>query len=366
MRNVYRKLLLLIAGATQKELARQVQYLKIENQILRSKLPARVSVTPQERNRLVRFGARLGKAIHELVTIVHPGTLLRWIREDRKSKHTKPVKVGRRPTAESTRKLILKLARENNWGYTRILGELRKLGIKSISRNTVKNMLKAHGLDPGPQRGVGTWDEFLKIHAATLWQCDFLSVRTLTRKGLRDLYLLVFLHVESRRVFVTPATAHPNEAWVCDQAKAFAAHAEESGLGADIVMHDRDTKFTAQFDATLSEAGVRVQKAAYRSPNTVAFVERFNQTLRQELLEHFIVFGERHLHHLVSVFIDYYHRLRPHQGKENDLLVPVSVPKKRQRRKQRRPPRHSAIPLSEIRCEQRLGGLLKHYYRKAA
>jgi putative transposase len=104
-----------------------------------------------------------------------------------------------------------------------------------------------------------------------------------------------------------------------------------------------------------------VQKAAYRSPNTVAFVERFNQTLRQELLEHFIVFGERHLNHLVSVFIDYYHRLRPHQAKENELLVPVS-----RRKKQRRRQEPTEIPLSEIRCEDRLGGLLKHYYRKAA
>jgi len=64
MRNIYTKLLLLIAGATQKELARHVQYLKIENQILRSKLPARVPVTLKERNRLVRFGARLGTAIY--------------------------------------------------------------------------------------------------------------------------------------------------------------------------------------------------------------------------------------------------------------------------------------------------------------
>ena len=115
---------------------------------------------------------------------------------------------------------------------------------------------------------------------ATLWQCDFLSIRSLTTKGIRDLYLLVFLHVESRRVFVSPATFHPNKGWACDQAKAFADHAEESGLGADIVMHDRDGKFMAEFDATLKDAGLRVQKAAYRSPNTVAFVERFNQTLR--------------------------------------------------------------------------------------
>jgi putative transposase len=72
MRNIYNALLLLIAGATQKELARQVSYLKVENKILRGNLPARVPVTAQERNRLIRFGQKLGKAMGELVSIVHP------------------------------------------------------------------------------------------------------------------------------------------------------------------------------------------------------------------------------------------------------------------------------------------------------
>jgi len=96
----------------------------------------------------------------------------------------------------------------------------------------------------------------------------------------------------------------------------------------------------------------------------VAFVERFIQTLGQECLDHFIVFGERHLNHLCSVFLDYYHRLRPHQSKENELLSPAKKPKTTGKAK---PPRVPAIvPLTEIRCETRLGGLLKHYYRKAA
>ena len=122
-------------------------------------------------------------------------------------------------------------------------------------------------------------------------------------------------------------------------------------------MHDRDTKFSAAFDTELRSAGLRVQKSAFRSPNTVAFVERFIQTLGQECLDHFIVFGERHLNHLCSVFLDFCHRLRPHQGKENELLVMA-------KRKRKAPP--ATIRLSGVRCEQRLGGLLKHYYRKAA
>jgi putative transposase len=185
MYSIFHSLLLVIAGATQKELARQVKYLKVENETLRAKLPGRITITSKERQRLLKFGKNLGsKAINAVVGIVSPATFLRWIREDKKASKRKtklpPAKRGRKRTPEQIQKLILKLGRETGWGYTRILGELKKLGIRAITRNTVKNILKAAGLDPGPKRGEGTWDEFLKQHAASLWQCDFFSQRVLT------------------------------------------------------------------------------------------------------------------------------------------------------------------------------------------
>jgi putative transposase len=356
MRNIYRSLLLLLVGATQKELARQVRYLTIENQMLRSRLPRRLTITPQERNRLVRFGAKLGSALGHLVSIVHPDTLRRWIREDRRGRR-KAISRGRRRTPEQIRRLIIKLARETGWGYTRILGELKKLGVRKVSRNTVKSILKAHGLDPGPQRGLGTWDEFLKIHAATLWQCDFFSKRVLTPKGLRDLFVVVFLHVGTRRVFLTPATQHPNEAWVTKQAKAFVCYARTKKLGTEIIMHDRDTKFTARFDACLENSGLEARRSAYGAPNTAAYVERFVQSIKQECLDYFVVFGERHMDHLCREFVEHYHAERPHQGLDNEMPKPC-------RKKRKRQP--ELIPLGAIACRKRLGGLLKHYHRKAA
>ncbi|MBX3452827.1 MAG: hypothetical protein KF777_25040, partial [Planctomycetaceae bacterium] len=116
MKNLYHRLLLLIAGATHQELARHVRFLKTENQILRSKLPKRVPITVKEQNRLVKFGAKLGTALSELTTIVHPDTLLRWIRESTKAKRKRPVSKGRPGTKEQIRELILRLARENDWG----------------------------------------------------------------------------------------------------------------------------------------------------------------------------------------------------------------------------------------------------------
>lgn len=102
-------------------------------------------------------------------------------------------------------------------------------GIKSVSRNTVKATLKENGLNPGLARGKSTWDEFLKIHAATLWQCDFFSKKVLTPKGLRDIFVLVFLHIDGRRVFATPASFKAGRDLMRTQAEAFVQHVKDGG-----------------------------------------------------------------------------------------------------------------------------------------
>jgi putative transposase len=363
VRNLYTSLLILLTQATDRELARMVRYLKEENRVLRARLPDRINVTRKERNRLLRFGRDLGSAIQEIVTIVSPGTFLRWIREEKKTGTQQSSTRGRRRTAEEIRNLILLMASENSWGYTRIMGEIKKLGIKPPSRNTVKKILKAAGFDPGPRRGEGTWDEFLSRHAATLVQCDFLSKKVVTPTGFRELYLLVFLHVQTRRAYITPATAQPNEAWVRQQTQEFLRHAKENELPVKRLFHDRDTKFTKAVDQDLKLAGIKVQKTAFRAPNTNAFVERFIQSIEQECLDHFLVIGAQHLNHLVTSWLEYYHTERPHQAKENELLVP----QRGQPKKRRRVPVAVDLPkLQNVQCRERLGGLLKHYYRKAA
>ncbi|MEQ1829976.1 MAG: integrase core domain-containing protein, partial [Pirellula sp.] len=363
-RNIYTSLMLVIAGSTSKELARQVSYLKAENQILRSRLPERIILTHREKNRLVRFAKNLGSALNELATIVHPSTIRRWIRDasDKVAKTRK--NVGRPRTAEQIEKLILKLAKDNSWGYTRILGELKKLGIESVTRNTVKNILKRNGYDVGPKRGPGTWDEFIKRHAKTMWQCDFYSKKVVSKTGLRDLFVLVFLHLETRRVFITPASYHPDEAWVLEQAEAFKQHVKEEKLSCKLLMHDRDTKFTKTFDEAFSGGKRDVKVSAFRSPNTNAYVERFSQTLQQECLDHFVVFGKSHFDHLCSEYREHYHTERPHQSLENIVLPTAKA--KRTKKSKMQSTETAMIPLSSISCKERLGGLLKHYSRKAA
>lgn len=135
--SVFQSLLLVLAGATPKELARQIKYLKVENDILRGKLPKRITVTAKRKEPTGAVRAEAGgKVLRQLTTIVVPNTLLGWIRAEKKDGKKQPVKRGRRRTPDQIRLLILKLAKENQWGYTRILGELKKLGIRLISRNT--------------------------------------------------------------------------------------------------------------------------------------------------------------------------------------------------------------------------------------
>jgi putative transposase len=148
-----------------------------------------------------------------------------------------------------------------------------------------------------------------------------------------------------------------------EQAATFIRQTKAEKLGTGILMHDRDGKFMATFDAAIKQSGIDVKKSAPRSPNTVAFVERFIQTIQQECLDHFIVFGSKHMDYLCSQFAEYYHNERPHQGKENDLLTRTA---KAKRRSVAVISKIESLPLSQIRCNQRHGGLLKHYYRSAA
>lgn len=345
-----------LAQATEREVVRHVQYLKNENRVLRDRLPEHIVTTPAERARLLKYGRPVGPAINQLITIVVPGTFHRWVREAKGQKRMKPNKTGRPKKSIDLKKLILRIARDTGWGYTRVLGELRKLTRQKISRQTVANIMREVGLEPGPKRGEKTWDEFVKIHARSLWQADFFTKRTLTLRGWRYLYMLVFLNVATRKVFVTKATQHPNNQWVTERAAEFVRHARDNRIGVDLVFHDADRKFSKAFRESLRNRGARPRKLHPRSPNLNAYVERWIQSIQVECLDHFMVLGEAHLNHLVQEFVAHYHAERPHQGIDNQLIMPGKPP-----------PNDESVPsLRQLVCRERLGGLLKHYERRAA
>ena len=140
-----------LARCTENELRQQIEFLKAENEMLRKRVPKqRIFLKPEERRRLLKLGSAIGPDAAKLITIVSKRTYQRWVREKNYGKATK--KMGRPRTQGSVREIIIRLARETAWGYSRILGELRKLRICGISRTTVKNILKEEGIKPSFKR----------------------------------------------------------------------------------------------------------------------------------------------------------------------------------------------------------------------
>ncbi len=222
----------------------------------------------------------------------------------------------------------------------------------SISRRCV---LKSAGIETGPERGEGTWASFIKRHAATLWACDFMSVKTWTKKGLVDVFVLFFIHIGSRRVHLAGMTTNPDTAWVGQQAGEVATFFAGQTVKTSHLIRDRDSKFGQAFDADFESQGITVVKVGPKCPNMNAHAERWIRSARAECLDHFIVFGETHLLHLLNEYILHYNTERAHQGVGNRPLDEADAAA-------------SSLPFTgeKVLCRQRLGGLLRHYSRQQA
>jgi putative transposase len=274
--------------------------------------------------------------------------LVRWHRELVRRKWAQPqVRYGRPSIDAEVLALVLRLADENPpWGYQRIVGELRKLGV-SVSPSTVRRMLLNAGLEPAPRRSGPTWQEFLRQQAAGIMACDFFTVETVS---LRRLYVLFFIAHSSRRVWLAGCTANPTGAWVTQQPRNVGL--DFSGQGVRFLIRDRDSKYSCPFDEVFRSEGIRIVKTPVRAPKANAIAERFVRTVRAECLDWLLILSRRHLEGVLRVYVDHYNREGPHRALE---LRPPELDERRQR-----------SPEGEIRRRDQLGGLIHEYERQAA
>jgi transposase InsO family protein len=190
------------------------------------------------------------------------------------------------------RELVLRLARENSsWGYVRIVGELRKLGI-DVSATLVRNTLRAAGVPPAPERDRLSWRSFLCQHAATTLACDFLTVDTVF---MRRLYVLVFTWLGSRRIEYVACTSNPDGVWMLQQARNLLMNLDDRGQPLRFLIHDREGKSSRAFDALVRSDGIRVIRTPVRAPNANAHIERWVGSVRRECLDRLLIFNRRQL-----------------------------------------------------------------------
>ena len=253
---------------------------------------------------------------------------------------------GRPPISEECRQLILRMASENpRWGYLRIRGEMLKLG-HTVAATTIRSVLVGAGVPPAGRVAQLTWKQFLAAHAETLVAADFFSVDTIFFKRL---YVLIYVHLATRRLVLASCTAEPNAAWVTQQARNLSWKLENEGIELSVVIHDRDKKFSPEADTVFRSEGARVVLTPLMAPRANAHAERWIGSCRRDCLDWMLIVNQRHLESVLREYCLHYNDERPHRSR--DL----------------RPPASSGDPIvplcGHVTRNLRLGGLLSEYRR---
>src|SRR6266511_785534 len=198
------------------------------------------------------------------VFLVTPATILRWHRRLVTRKWTQPDRRGGRPPlAEQVVTLILRLARENpRWGYRRIQGELKKLGIH-VSASAIRTVLLRNRLRPAPRRASVTWRGFLRAQASSIVATDFFTVETVR---LKTLYVLFVIELHTRQVRLAGVTRRPNGPCVVQQSRELSMERPEGTTAPRFLIRDRDNKFTRAFDDVFASDGTQVIRTPILAP----------------------------------------------------------------------------------------------------
>jgi len=176
--------------------------------------------------------------------------------------------------------------------------------------------------------------------------CDFLTVDTLF---LQTIYVLFFIEVGTRRVYLAGCTPHPTKAWVTQQARQLTWQLEDRSPAIKFLIHDRDTKFMPAFNTVFQATGIHIIRTPFRAPNANAFAERWVRTVRRECLNKLIIVNEVHLQWVLAKYVKFYNTARPHQGLEQRSPIPMS----------------GSGPIGTVRDRPILEGIIHDYYRAA-
>jgi transposase InsO family protein len=241
------------------------------------------------------------------------------------------------------------MAKDNkHLGGKSLHGYLKYLGIQ-VSASTINRILRAHGIEPCPERPERTtWNEFIKRHWDSLAAIDFFTKEVYTVSGLVRFMVLVVIDYKTRKVQIAGIIPQAHGDWMKQMARNLTDPVNGFLKDKKYLVHDWDPLFTKEFKAILKAGGVRCVKTSVACPNMNPFVERFVRSIKSECLDKMIIFGERHLRYCVNEYIEHYHTERPHQGIGNNIIEPQPQSKD-----------------GEIVCHERLGGLLKSYRRAA-
>ena len=258
---------------------------------------------------------RIAPRILDALTIVEPETVVHWHRAGFRSfwRWKSRRRAGRQSVAPEIRRLIREMSLANPlWGAPRIHGELLKLGIDIGQTSVAKYMARRRR---PPSQG---WRTFLRNHLDGVASIDLFVVPTISFKLL---YGLLILRHDRRRILWVGVTPSPTAEWIARQVS------EACGWEPvpDYLVRDRDRVYGEAFTRRIRAMGIRDRPTAPRSPWQNGYAERLIGSIRRECLDHVIVFGERHLRHVLRSYQQYYNGTRTHLALAKDSPLTRSV-----------------------------------------
>jgi putative transposase len=298
--------LLVLRGRTDR--SKDVEILVLRHQLaVLQRQHAHPRFEPDDRAILTALARVLGRDRWSIFTI-KPDTILRWHRRLVANHWTYPHRPGRPTTIAETRRLIIRLARENpTWGYRRIHGELTQLGI-TIAASTIWAILKNAGIDPAPGRNSESWTTFLRNQAVGNVACDFFTVDTVL---LRRYYVLFFIELNRRTVHLAGITTNPTGHWTAQAARNLMMSA---GPRKRFLIRDGAGQFAGAFDEVFRSNGTTIIRTPPFTPVANAYAERWVGTVRRELCDRTLIWNQRHLDQLLREYVEHYNTYRPHRS----------------------------------------------------
>ena len=298
----------------------------------RPKRPPFISI-----DRLILGGVcRLFPKMYDALAIVRPDTVIRWHRAGFRSywRWKSRRRCGRPTVPLEIRRLIREMSIANPlWGAPRIHGELLKLGIEIGQTSVAKYMARRRA---PPSQG---WKTFLRNHADGIAAMDLFVVPTIS---FRLLYGLLIMGHGRRQILWFGVTAHPTAEWIANQLTEACGWEQIPRY----LIRDRDGAYGEIFMRRVRSIGIRDRPTSPRSPWQNAYAERLIGSIRRECIDHIVVFGERHLRHVLLSYMSYYNGTRTHLSLNKD--APMS---------------RAAETAGRIICRPILGGLHHQYAR---
>jgi transposase InsO family protein len=279
----------------------EVLVLRQQINVLRRTNPKRLSFNSVDRLILVGV-CRLFPKICDALAIVKPDTVIRWHRAGFRSywRWKSGRRCGRPTVPVEIRRLIREMSIANPlWGAPRIHGELLKLGIDIGQTSVAKYMARRRA---PPSQG---WRTFLRNHADGIAAIDLFVVPTIS---FRLLYGLLVMRHGRRQILWIGVTAHPTAEWIANQLTESCGWEQIPRY----LIRDRDGAYGEIFIRRVRSIGIRDRPTSARSPWQNAYAERLIGSIRRECIDHIVIFGERHLRHVLLSYMGYYNRASEH------------------------------------------------------